>query len=99
MVLALMLGTGWLYGDWRTFVYSSVVLLSEIAMYISFVLSFWILVLLFLVVLFLICLRERLSPGESWAGGPLNPLVRLRGRWGCHMHSVGPKLETVGILV
>ena len=24
------------------------------------------------------------SPGESWAGGSLNPLVRLRERWGCH---------------
>ena len=24
------------------------------------------------------------SPGKSWAGGPPNPLVRLRGRWGCH---------------
>ena len=25
-----------------------------------------------------------ISPGESWAGSPLTPLVRLRGRWGCH---------------
>ena len=23
------------------------------------------------------------SPGKSWAGSPLTPLVRLRGRWGC----------------
>ena len=23
-----------------------------------------------------------MSPGESWAGGPSNPLVRLRRRWG-----------------
>ena len=28
---------------------------------------------------------ERLSPGESWAGGPPNPLVHLRGRWGCQL--------------
>ena len=24
------------------------------------------------------------SPGESWAGSPLNPLVRLRRKWGRH---------------
>ena len=24
------------------------------------------------------------SPGESWAGSPPTPLVRLRGKWGCH---------------
>ena len=30
--------------------------------------------------------RERLSPDESWAGGPPTPLVRLRGRWGRHTY-------------
>ena len=29
----------------------------------------------------------RVSPGESWAGSPPNPLVRLRERWGCHKES------------
>ena len=75
-----MLGTGWTYEGLRTFVYSMVVIPFEIAMYISF-LKFWIL---------FCCLwlysgfdrSERLSPGESWAGGPPNPVVRLRGRWG-----------------
>ena len=27
---------------------------------------------------------ECVSPGESWVGGPLNPGVRPRGRWGRH---------------
>ena len=36
-----------------------------------------------------------MSPGESWAGGPLNPGVSPRGRWGRHSNaSVIAKLNT-----
>ena len=33
-------------------------------------------------------IKERLYPGERWAGDPPNPLVRLRGRWGRHIRGV-----------
>ena len=33
------------------------------------------------------------SPDESWAGGPSNPLVRLSGRWGCHILNIKEHLE------
>ena len=33
------------------------------------------------------------SPGESWVGSPLTPLVRLRGKWGCHISDIIPKFN------
>ena len=36
-----------------------------------------------------------LSPNESWAGGPPNPLIRLRGRWGCH---ISPLFELIKLI-
>ena len=36
----------------------------------------------------LVCMNRLRSPGESWAGGLPNPLVRLRMRWGCHIQSL-----------
>ena len=34
---------------------------------------------------YMIRVSEWVSPGESWAGGPPNPLVRLKRRWGRHI--------------